>query len=73
MGCIYEDNEGKCSLALDGDGELEQDMQGSDNGDCVVSDDPDPSISCDSYESDWTCLECGADLNAEECSCNEEE
>ena len=72
MGCIYEDNGfdegcGSCSLW-----EEEIEMNGCDKkGICVCSDDPDPSFMCEYYESDYQCFECGADLNNEECACEE--
>jgi len=76
MGCIYEDRcDGMCSMSTNSDGELdkEQKQQGCDDeGICVVSDDPDPARSCDTYESDWSCHECGVDLNVNECECAEE-
>ena len=39
------------------------------DGFCCVGDDPDPSCSCENYESDNVCPECGCDLNVEECDC----
>lgn len=77
MGCLYEDRmEGYCTLCMDDDGEpdFEQLQQGCDEGGvCVVSDDPDPSENCDKYESDYTCNECGQDLNVNDCTCDDEE
>ena len=76
MGCLYEDRmEGYCTLTLNDDGEFTfdcEDLQGSEDGYCVCSDDPYPSYICDSYESDWTCPDCGVDLNVEECNCENE-
>jgi len=72
MGCIYEPNgfhseSGKCTLWEEGG----IDLQGcGEDGICVVSDDPDPGYSCDCYESDYYCSECGVDLNIEECGCD---
>ena len=40
-----------------------------DEGFCICSDDPDPNVLCDTYESDNVCSECGADLNIDECDC----
>ena len=74
MGCIYEDRcDGLCMLSLNDDGEFdkESEQQGSENGICVVSEDPQPSDNCDAYESDYQCNECGADLNIEDCECEE--
>lgn len=73
MGCIYETHgfdtdAGTCTL-WDADDGIEVAGCG-DDGICVVSDDPDPSYSCDCYESDYNCSECGADLNVEECDCD---
>ena len=69
MGCIYEENfgEGKCSMW---DEDIE--MNGCDeDGVCICSDDPDPSVMCEMYESDNKCFECCVDLNVEECQCEE--
>ena len=77
MGCIYENNgfgpeAGICTLCDEDD--LTNGPEGSENGVCVCSDDPDPSYSCDSYESDYVCRDCGADLNVFfECECEREE
>ena len=77
MGCIYEDrSDGTCTLATDSEGEFDkaQAQQGCDDcGNCCVTDDPDPSVSCDAYESDWQCYECGVDLNVDDCECEEDE
>lgn len=75
MGCIYIDNlEGICTLC---DNEtINLNPQGAeyneDSGEweCVCEDDEDPGYMCESYESDWVCSECGADLNIEECDCD---
>ena len=48
MGCIYSNFEGACTIAdpsIDDNGCVE-------NGYCVVEDDPDPSYSCENYETD---------------------
>ncbi len=78
MACIYADREGSCMMAdRDDDDNLiaSSNLPGgcSDDGFCVCEDDPDPSITCESYESDYTCPECGADLNNSDCECDEEE
>lgn len=65
MGCIYENFDGECTLWDDSVESLGCDEKGY----CICSDDPDPSIMCGNYESDWSCSECGADLNMEECDC----
>jgi len=57
MGCIYSNFEGKCTVDI-------VDF-------CCYEDDPDPSYSCESYESDYYCSECGIDLNVKECKCND--
>lgn len=51
MGCIYCSNmDGKCELF---DPEHPIDVFGCDEeGNCVVEDDPDPSVSCENYKSD---------------------
>ena len=56
MGCIYSNFEGKCTVDI-------VDF-------CCYEDDPDPSYSCESYESDYYCSECGIDLNVKECECD---
>ncbi len=73
MGCIFKDLEGKCSLAMDTLGNYEEnsDIEGCDIEGCSVDSDPCPLDSCSNYESDYTCYECGADLNIEECTCEE--
>jgi hypothetical protein len=74
MGCIYENNgfgedAGKCNMWSP-----DIEMRGcSDDGCCVCSDDPDPNVMCDTYESDNTCFACGTDLNIGECTCDEDE
>lgn len=76
MGCIYEEQmTGNCTLSVNNEGDFdpEHKQQGCDEcGVCIVSDDPDPSYSCDSYESDYACPECGEDLNVNDCGCEEE-
>jgi hypothetical protein len=52
-------------------------MDGDDNcidekGNCCVQDDPDPSYSCENYQSDYECLECGMDWNVGECNCEDD-
>ncbi len=69
MSCVYQSNgfnDGPdCSLW---DDTIE--MNGCDeNGYCSCSEDPDPSYTCDSYESDYVCPECDQDLNVEDCGC----
>ena len=59
MGCIYSNFEGECMV------------DETDDGFCHYEDDPDPNYGCGQYESDWTCPECGQDLNIEDCSCEE--
>lgn len=54
MGCIYSDFQGLCTMW---DPEVEDGRLGvkvSDKGEpiCVVEDDPEPSDSCENYESD---------------------
>ena len=61
MGCIYSDSNEKCTIDYE---ELEDEY-------CVFEDDPDPSVCCSSYESDWVCNGCKLDLNVEECECGE--
>jgi hypothetical protein len=50
---------------------IQQTPNGCDeSGICFCDDDPDPNFSCESYESDYACHECGADFNLdEECQC----
>ena len=76
MGCIYESrgfgiDAGACTLCDEDNPSICP--PGAENGICICSDDPDPGYTCDSYESDDVCLGCGADLNVEECQCEEEE
>jgi len=59
MGCIYKDSDGVCTMGV------KESLDG-----CIYEDDPDPSDSCASYESDYVCSECGIDLNVEDCECN---
>ena len=69
MGCIYHNYEEECSL-------FEKDHPGSPqgcdkDGFCSVNEDPVPEDNCENYESDWSCRECGVDLNKEECECED--
>ncbi len=74
MGCIYSNNEGFCTMSSEGsptqgcaEDEYNEDAEGYP---CAVEDDPIPADSCENYESDCWCRECGADFNAdEECTC----
>lgn len=72
MGCIYEDQmEGTCTMFDEKNPDLRP--QGCDKkGECCTSEDPDPNVGCDFYESDWTCFDCGVDLNIDECECEDE-
>ena len=76
MPCMYANNcDGLCTMATNHEGEYDpQHKQGGcdDEGNCIVGDDPDPSHSCETYESDWSCYDCGVDLNVGECECEEE-
>lgn len=49
MGCIYSDINGKCDLYHSAS--MEEDLGVDNNGYCICEDDPDPSISCNNYES----------------------
>ena len=71
MGCIYCNYDGICQFFDEDEAEIRP--NGCDNnGNCLVEDDPIPSESCEQYESNWMCYECGADFNAdEECTCCE--
>jgi hypothetical protein len=60
MGCIYSDREGECDI-----------NEELGNGICVYEDDPNPADSCQHYESDWVCGDCGNDMNVEECECDQ--
>jgi hypothetical protein len=71
MGCIYQvnafcgDDAGKCNMWS-----KDIEMNGCDDeGFCICSEDPDPNVLCDTYESDNSCSECGVDLNIDECEC----
>lgn len=67
MSCLYSDFNGLCSLH-----DPNLDMNGCDTeGLCLCEEDPDPSYTCDSYESDYVCPECGCDLNNDECECED--
>jgi len=75
MGCIYNSNgigidAGVCSLWDEDAGVEIAGVFDDPNGYCGADDDPDPSYSCDHYESDYYCFECGIDLNVEECDCD---
>lgn len=75
MGCIYNSNgidAGVCSLWEEDGGFEIQGVFDDPKGYCGADEDPDPSSSCDSYESDWTCSICDADLNVEDCGCEDE-
>ena len=66
MGCIYSNNgmgedAGSCTLLSEDDNIIYCDYEG----------DEDPGYSCESYESDYYCSDCGRDLNIEECECDE--
>ena len=57
MGCIYSNFQGQCTLCIFNDNEEFVDsgiieLGGQIDGICVCEDDPDPSCTCDSYESD---------------------
>lgn len=68
MGCQQADFDGKCHMW---DENIE--MNGCDeHGNCVCDCDPDPSYTCDQYQSDYECHECGQDLNVNECTCEDE-
>ena len=70
MGCIYS-HDGICEFY--DKSEIAGKPMGCDkNGNCVVEDDPIPSNNCESYESDWSCSYCGADMNSDEaCTCED--
>ncbi len=69
MGCLQNSYEGTCHMFDPG-----MEMNGCDeNGVCVCDCDPDPSVMCESYQSDWECPTCGFDLNSgEDCGCEGE-
>ena len=74
MSCIYETSSfdmndyGKCTIWEEG-----YTSAGCDeNGICICSDDPHPAGTCENYESDNICSECGVDLNVEECECDDD-
>ena len=50
MGCIYSNFEGECSM-WDKDHPIDN-MGCDDEGFCICGDDPDPSYTCETYESD---------------------
>lgn len=57
MGCIYNNFSGRCTLSdyeEDEDKKIEVPvaMGYDDEGYCIVDEDPDPSYSCESYESE---------------------
>lgn len=59
MGCLYENFKGYCTLESD-----------DETVSCDYSSDPDPADSCENYETDWYCPDCGVDLNVEVCRCD---
>lgn len=69
MGCLQNSFEGRCNMF---DPDIE--MPGcSEEGYCICDTDPDPSILCEQYQSDWPCPTCGFDLNSgEDCGCEGE-
>jgi len=67
MGCIYESHSEGCTLYCK---DIENICWGND-GFCVCSDDPDPADSCEDYQSDYQCHGCGADMNIEDCTCDD--
>lgn len=75
MGCIYSNHEGICSLCDNETPHLNP--AGAEYNDeieeyeCVCEEDEDPGYMCDVYESNWICPECGADLNLENCQCDD--
>ena len=73
MGCIFKNSNGTCSLAIDywGDALPNDSIEGAIKGYCSVSFSMIyPTDSCECYQSDYQCHECGADLNYEECTCD---
>ena len=50
MGCKFSDFEGKCQN-FDEDNPIET-PGCDDEGNCICEEDPDPSISCETYESE---------------------
>ena len=65
MGCLQNNFHGECNVW---DESVE--MPGCDDeGFCVCDDDEDPADTCEDYQSDWECSECGCDLNINECDC----
>ena len=69
MGCIYSDFEGECSLYEQGHPNNPEGCV--DDSTCCAEDDPLPGDTCGAYESDWLCSECDADLNINECECED--
>ena len=67
MGCLYCNFDGECELYSNDNG-----PSGQVDGVCVVDEDPNPADSCEFYESNWTCPDCGVDLNVEECKCDKD-
>lgn len=76
MGCIYCNYDDICSLCDNETINLNppgaEYNEEDDIWECICYDDPDPGYMCDSYESDYVCEGCGADLNIEECQCDDE-
>ena len=76
MACIFEDQcDGRCLLGLDNDGMFDKNNAPEgcdDDGECAVSDDPNPADGCSGYESDHLCTGCDVDLNIDECECDDE-
>jgi hypothetical protein len=67
MACIYEDYNGYCTY--DANIELPPTMKGKEGECAAVGKDYD---NCDCYESMQYCDDCGADLELEQCTCEED-
>ena len=63
MACIHEDNIGMCLLPEAG-------LKCPKTGACDAIEQSDYD-SCEQYESNYGCTDCGADFNVEECTCHE--
>lgn len=64
MGCIYEDFSGRCQQFMYDDN---IETLGCDSvGNCTCSEDQNPNIMCETYESDHICSECQDDFNIDE-------